>query len=178
MKDRFDYRKAEIDVIAYGGDPDCIWESPANRDQYLRSLGLRPEKYGGGNVSRNKDRHPSAKPNGKSGKKGCYITTACLRAKGLPDDCRELNTLRRFRDGYLRSKVGGEAEIEAYYRLAPEIVEAVDCRPDAQMIWNSVYSEMIAPCLSLIEADKQEEAFRLYKAQSLRLAETYCHTPV
>ena len=29
---------------------------------------------------------------------GCYFTSACVEAQGLPDDCHELTALRKFRD--------------------------------------------------------------------------------
>ena len=32
---------------------------------------------------------------------GCYLTSACMYSKGLPDDCYELETLRNFRDTWL-----------------------------------------------------------------------------
>ena len=45
---------------------------------------------------------------------GCFLTSACTEARGLPDDCHELTVLRAFRDGYLRSQPEGEAEIAEY----------------------------------------------------------------
>ena len=45
---------------------------------------------------------------------GCFLTSACTEARGLPDDCHELTVLRSFRDGYLRSQPEGEAH--ALYR--------------------------------------------------------------
>ena len=45
---------------------------------------------------------------------GCFLTSACTEARGLPDDCHELTVLRSFRDGYLRSQPEGEAEIAEY----------------------------------------------------------------
>lgn len=158
----FDYDEAELDVLDNGGDPDYLWGKPESRDKYLKGLGLRPEDYGG---------RSSYDHGGKQKKDdGCYLTTACMRARGLGDDCCELNTLRSFRDGYLRQRPGGESEIAAYYNLAPRIVKAVNDRDDAQSIWDGVYEEMIAPCLALIGADKQEEAYRLYRAESMKLA--------
>ena len=29
---------------------------------------------------------------------GCFLTSACTEARGLPDDCHELTVLRSFRD--------------------------------------------------------------------------------
>ena len=56
---------------------------------------------------------------------GCFLTSACTEARGLPDDCHELTVLRAFRDGYLRSQPepcvamierGENVEAHALYR--------------------------------------------------------------
>lgn len=45
----FDYENAERDILDAGGDPDYLsYTNPTKRDNYLRKMGLRPEKYGGG----------------------------------------------------------------------------------------------------------------------------------
>jgi hypothetical protein len=36
-------------------------------------------------------------------KSGCFITTACIEAKGLPDYCLEINVMRQFRDEYIKN---------------------------------------------------------------------------
>lgn len=33
---------------------------------------------------------------------GCYLTSACTKARGLPDNCEELTILRKFRDEWLK----------------------------------------------------------------------------
>lgn len=50
---------------------------------------------------------------------GCFLTSACVEAKGLPDDCSELSVLRHFRDSYLAGIEEGKAEICEYYHVAP-----------------------------------------------------------
>ena len=39
---------------------------------------------------------------------GCYLTSACIFAKGLKDDCHELTTLRQFRDQWLAKTTKGK----------------------------------------------------------------------
>ena len=46
---------------------------------------------------------------------GCFLTSACVEARGLPDDCYELRVLRNFRDSYLVKQDCGECEINHYY---------------------------------------------------------------
>lgn len=110
---------------------------------------------------------------GDSGGIGCYLTTACTKSKGLPDDCYELETLRRFRDTYMAFKPEGKTDIAEYYKFAPLIVEAIDNRSDSTEIWNRVYEEMILPCVRLIECEKSEEAYDKYKQFSLLLRDLY-----
>ena len=55
--------------------------------------------------------------------KGCFLTTACCEVLGLPDDCFELRTLRRYRDESLAAMPGGNAAIAAYYLVAPSILD-------------------------------------------------------
>jgi hypothetical protein len=78
--------------------------------------------------------------------------------------------LRQYRDGYLRHRPGGEEEIREYYRIAPRIVETVNARENAGEIWNRVYEEMVLPCVRMIQSGAMEDAFRLYKDYTLKLA--------
>ena len=163
---RFDYESAELDILDSGGDPDYLSHTdPQKRDAFLRKMGLRPEKYGGG--SRDPKNRQSTSSGGDS---GCFLTSACVQARELPDDCEELTVLRRYRDGYLRHRPGGEEEIRQYYAIAPQIVEAVNAKGNALEIWNRVYEEMVLPRVRMIQSGAMEGAFRLYKDYTLKLA--------
>lgn len=90
-------------------------------------------------------------------KKWCYITTAVCRTFGKPDDCYELTLLRDYRDTYLADSPGGEELIEKYYDVAPSIVKHIDQQPDADAIYQDIWDEWLAPCISMIETDQKEE---------------------
>ena len=164
--DGFDYRKAEADLDNVGDcHPDEIYSYHSEKAVrgYMKEHGLNPDKY--------------YKPDGKNasyGSKdndngGCCLTTACVAARGLPDTCTELQTLRAFRDGILTRRPGGQQEIARYYQIAPGIVAAINHREDAAKIWNRVYDELVEPCVRMIHEGKDEEAYRLYKAYTLAL---------
>ncbi len=157
--DGFDYENAKRDIFDNGGDPDYLdeWDS-GKRDKFLRDMGLDPKDYGGGQ-----------KKSGGSDE-GCFVTTACVKARGLSDDCEELTVLRRFRDGYVKARDGGTEDVQTYYDLAPQVVRRIDAMENAAEIWDGVYSEMVAPCVALIRQGKPEAAYRLYKSYTLRLA--------
>jgi hypothetical protein len=104
----------------------------------------------------------------------CFITTACVEAKGLPDDCYELETLRAFRDGYIRAMPNGEALIAEYYEIAPKIVARIKAQPNAQEILSGLYEEVVKSVKS-IEANNYEQALQNYSAIVLKLREKYLH---
>ena len=132
------------------------------RDRYLRSLGLHPEDYGGEKTGNKPDKKSDA---------GCFLTSACVEARGLPDDCEELTILRNYGDTYLRNMSGGDEEVLQYYRIAPTIFEHIKARNDSAEIWGKVYREMVLPCVEMIKAEKMAEAFMLYKSYTIQLAE-------
>lgn len=104
---------------------------------------------------------------------GCFLTSACTEARGLPDDCRELTVLRAFRDGYMCKLAGREAEIQEYYRIAPVIVEKIRDKENSEEIFDLIYTELVLPCVELIDAGKNENAHKLYREYVEKLKAEY-----
>lgn len=94
---------------------------------------------------------------------GCFLTSACVEAMGLPDDCYELTILRNFRDTYLAKQVSGKSEIAHYYHVAPVIVAHIRKRVDRVVIFEKIYNELVLPCVKMIEASKLSDAHRHYR---------------
>lgn len=94
---------------------------------------------------------------------GCFLTSACVEARGLADDCHELAILRLFREGYLRSLPEGPDEIAEYYFIAPQIVSAIKERPDALAVFDRIYEKLVKPCVDMIERGDNTGAHRLYR---------------
>lgn len=116
----------------------------------------------GQNRSRNDDGSWRKKRSdtGKSRKKsGCFITTATCNYKGLPDNCHELETLRKFRDGYLIKTNDGLAMVEHYYSIAPAIAEKLTDTKDLEAAW-----QVICQCIKDIESQEYLSAVRKYSA--------------
>lgn len=99
----------------------------------------------------------------------CYITTACIRAKNLPDNCHELTVLRTFRDTYLLASEEGKAAVSHYYEIAPHVVAAIEKKANAEEIFVDLYEKLVSPCVALISDGKHEAAFQLYKNTALEL---------
>jgi hypothetical protein len=102
----------------------------------------------------------------------CYLTTACTEARGLPDDCEELTTLREFRDTYLINKENGSALIAAYYNHAPQILNAIRRRKDEEEILAYLY-KIIRQCVDGIKKGDNEFAFRTYCRMVIELKERF-----
>lgn len=98
---------------------------------------------------------------GSSGS-GCFLTTACVAYKGLPDDCAELTALRRFRDTYLKSTDAGTALVKEYYEIAPAIVARIERSAKKDAIYAFIYEEIKA-CIACIEAGDNEGAVKRYR---------------
>lgn len=106
-------------------------------------------------------------------KKFCYITTAVCDTLGKGDDCYELNLLRRYRDGYMRSQPDGSEKIRAYYDVAPSIVKHIRERSDSAEVFRKIYSDFIAPCIRDIENGDNESCLARYTEMVFLLKERY-----
>lgn len=168
---KYNYGKAEADLYDIGcHDPEEIYEYRTEKGfrSHMKEHGLNPDKY-----IKSDSKHKSS--GSGSGSDGCYLTTACVEAKGLPDDCNELRTLRIFRDTYLAKLPSGRNEIDQYYQMAPIIVAAINKHDNRVQIWNQVYAELITPCVRIIHEQNNEKAHQLYKAYSMELHKKYCN---
>lgn len=105
-------------------------------------------------------------------KKGCYLTTACVEAMLLSDDCYELQTLRRFRDSYIAQKPNGLAMIGRYYETAPNIIIAINSTGDGRDILKGLFKK-IEEVVTMIDNQKLEDAYQLYCELSIKLEQQY-----
>ena len=87
------------------------------------------------------------------------MTSACVKSKGLPDDCYELKTLRNYRNGWLSDREEGRAAIREYYNIAPDIVEKINSASNSREIYQVIYDKMVLPCIHFIEMNEMEKAF-------------------
>jgi hypothetical protein len=92
---------------------------------------------------------------------GCFITTAICQTYGKPDDCEELTTLRQYRDTFL--KENHPEEIQTYYNIAPAIVQAIQNRDDAAVVWTDLYRHYLVPAIEAIQEGQFESAYSIYK---------------
>ena len=93
----------------------------------------------------------------------CYISSACCQHLGLPDDCEELETLRKYRDDVLLLTHEGRRDIESYYRQAPEIVRRLEGLANCEQVYSVIYRSYLVRAVQLIQAVENEKAHRVYK---------------
>lgn len=109
---------------------------------------------------------------GNSG--NCYLTSACSEAKGLPDDCYELQVLRGFRDDYVRAREDGQEVLEEYERTAPKIVSNIKkLGAKAQQTFDKIYNELVIKAVHLILSGQNDAAYSLYKNYTNHLTLQY-----
>jgi hypothetical protein len=124
------------------------------------SLGITPNPNIGvlpGNAA------PTPPATGGGLAKTCFISTAACSALGLPDDCDELATLRWYRNAILLPSEPGRRDVQAYYAIAPRIVEAINRRPDRQRVYEGLYWQYIRTAVDAIQECRHGEAYVLFQ---------------
>ena len=108
-----------------------------------------------------------------SGGGGCFITTACVEEKGLSDDCHEMNVLRKYRDILVTQDEEFRSKVLEYYRKAPLIIQGIESEGNSSSTYNTLYEEMIKPCVQMLDDGKVLEAKELYLSYYEKLSEKY-----
>jgi hypothetical protein len=93
----------------------------------------------------------------------CFLTTACCNVVGLADDCWELATLRRFRDGWMSTFPAGRADVARYYAEAPAVAERLSSTLDGRRRLLGLYWRVIVPCALMARLGLNAGAYRLYR---------------
>ena len=163
-----------IDDLVQGNTKGSNSEDRAYNGGYTQG---QKDRWGGS--SRNPSSPSSGSSGGSSGSSGggssggCYLTTACVNVMGLPDNCLELNVLRDFRDKILSKTTQGRSAIKEYYRIAPQIVSAVDSLgTKTKSVWIDTYGN-IRKAVSLVLSKDFNGAYNHYKSITQDLMRKY-----
>jgi hypothetical protein len=167
-----------------GGERDAFTASEDyDRDQQRRSTGafrlardseqttfkFKPKKKKGKSEEKERLLEPAE---GSSSGSCCFITTACVRAAGLPDDCEELTALRWFRDVILLGFEAGRALGALYYQVSPGIVAAIAASPLEEEIYRRLFG-VIRTCVAAIKRCDFVKALHLYVGAVLLLMQLF-----
>lgn len=112
-----------------------------------------------------------------SSDEGCFITSAVCQSEGKADDCEELSAFRRYRDEILMKTSDGQALVEEYYKIAPEIVKRINQEPDCKKTYRYLDEHFIQPGYLLLSEGKGDEAKELYMEGVLMLMRKYSVAP-
>ena len=104
---------------------------------------------------------PHFESNESSG--GCFLTSALVHYLGKADDCKELQTLRHFRDTVLKESREGRRLVCEYYHVAPKIVEAIEASGEKEKHYAFI-QETVDTCVKDIEKGDNEGAIEHYYA--------------
>jgi len=99
----------------------------------------------------------------------CFLTSACCAVIGLRDSCWELETLRRFRDGWLSRSAEGRADIARYYREAPAVARRLAGSEGGRRELLALYWRYIVPSAVLTRIGANRAAHLLYRRMMLNL---------
>lgn len=94
----------------------------------------------------------------------CFLTSACVFHKGLPDNCSELTILRNFRDQYMAKTAYGKQLINDYYQVGPATVQAIHSHPQKAQLFTFIYDQLIQPSITFIQQGKEELAMEYYQS--------------
>lgn len=117
--------------------------------------------------------YPPAASSG-SGSGGCFLTTACVKHKGLADDCEELTTLRFLRDKFMIRSEEGRRMISLYKQSGPVIEKAIASCDNKAAIYEYMHSHMIIPAVELVHQGNYKAAVYHYKIFVTALSKQYC----
>lgn len=92
----------------------------------------------------------------------CFITTAVTSSQGKPDDCEELQVLRKFRDEVLKTTEEGQALVQAYYFFAPKIVEGLGTLANSGSVYNYLFNTFIRQAIQAVSRGDDDQARDFY----------------
>ncbi len=108
-----------------------------------------------------------------TGTGNCFLTTACVQHKQLPDDCEPLQVLRSLRDEYMMKDKNGKQLVQFYYQSGPAIVRSINQCSNKAEIYDYMYEHMIQPSVELVKEGRYAEAVAYYKTFVTALKDTY-----
>ena len=103
----------------------------------------------------------------------CFITTATCQSRHLPDNCHELETLRKFRDTFMKKNQEMKAEVEEYYQIAPVICENISRQKNSKEIYDSIWRDYLKSAVSAVDNGENQKAHDIYKKMVLDLKEKW-----
>lgn len=103
----------------------------------------------------------------------CFLTSACVFHKGLPDDCEELQKLRWLRDSFMLSTGNGKKLVKEYETDGPNLVSSIYSFENKKEILDYIYSSLVIPSIEMINDGHLQDAVDYYEAFVLKMKLNY-----
>lgn len=100
----------------------------------------------------------------------CFLTTACMThfQKNFDDNCQELTILRWFRNNFVLQE-----DVKHYYKIAPDIVAAINELPNNEIVYDYIYDNIVDACIEDIKNGNYNSAYDKYKFGILTLEKAF-----
>lgn len=96
---------------------------------------------------------------------GCFITTACCKYTGAPDNCETLLTMRAWRDSWMQETQARAWMVQRYYEVAPIYVQRIEALSEGMqhVIWDEL-RRLIEHCAFCVKHQQMQLALAYYLA--------------
>lgn len=109
----------------------------------------------------------------RSPSNGCYITTAVVDVLGYEDDCEVLETLRAFRDNYMKKEEKYLPLLEDYNTVGRIISHKLEKDENKEKIANMMYNIFIKSSIDAIKDREYSCAIGIYENMVYFLMDYY-----
>lgn len=97
-------------------------------------------------------------------KDNCLLSSACVAARGLPDDCDELTALRKFRRDHLEGTPRGNNILLEYQDIGSKILRWLEGCVDRKALYEDLYWRLVIGTVNLIRMEKFDAAIDHYQS--------------
>ena len=172
MADKFTYKKREYRVDGDGNiyEDKVFGSKVGKRDKegnFTIETGVFSKEEG--RISKSGDVYEKGFFGGDKEKVGekkdsCLLSSACVAARGLPDDCYELATLRKFRRDHLEGTTRGNMILKEYQTISGQILRWIEGHSDRKFLYDDLYRRLVRGTVELINIEQIEAAINHYQA--------------
>lgn len=97
-------------------------------------------------------------------KSDCLLSSACVAARGLPDDCNELSTLRKFRKEHLEGTPRGNVILKEYQDISSKILHWIEGCVEKKLLYEDLYKRLVIGTVNLIHSEQFKAAIDHYQS--------------
>ena len=109
----------------------------------------------------------------KKSSSNCYLTTLVCDILGFEDDCEVLETLRNFRDNYMRYDKDLNLLLDDYDIVGPQVCTLLEKDERKEEIATTMLNHFINPSINHINNNEYDEAVTVYEDMTLSLMNYY-----